>query len=311
MQKVTFDPGLTQQYTGPLRRAINQDGTFNALRRGTDWRDVHPYLHLVSIPLHQFLAIVVGFYMLVVAVFAVIYYALGPGALQAGTESGRAFDRLLQCVFFSSQTLTTVGYGAIAPHNTAANVVAAFEALFGLLGFAVATGLLFGRVSRPSAGIGFSERALIAPYQDGFSFQFRVVNRRANSLIEPEATVLMMTAVRADGTVRREYKFLKLEREKILFFPLPWTIVHPIDAESPLFGKTAADLEDLQAEFMILVKAWDETFSQTVHQRFSYRYNELVWGGRFTPAFTVDDQGDLHVHVDRIGSYVTPQALQE
>ena len=86
-----------------------------------------------------------------------------------------------------------------------------------------------------------------------------------------------------------------------MLFPLTWTVVHPIDAESPLFGKTAADLEALQAEFMVLVKAWDETFGQTVHQRFSYRYSEIVWGGKFTPAFGVDEEGDLQVHVDKVG----------
>jgi inward rectifier potassium channel len=216
-----------------------------------------------------------------------------------------ALSRFLQCFFFSSQTLTTVGFGAISPVSPAANIVAALEALCGLLGFAVATGLLFGRVSRPSARIGFSRKALIAPYQEGTSFQFRMVNRRANTLIEPSATLMLMTVDRTDGTSRRDFTLLKLERPSIMLFPLTWTIVHPIDADSPLFGKTQADLEALQAEFMILVKAWDETFAQTVHQRFSYRYSELVWGGRFTPAFGVDEKGDLQVHVDKVGAYVT------
>jgi inward rectifier potassium channel len=216
-----------------------------------------------------------------------------------------AVDRFLQCIFFSSQTLTTVGFGAVAPASPGANIIAAFEALVGLLGFAVATGLLFGRVSRPSARIGFSKHALIAPYQDGTSFQFRMVNRRANTLIEPAATLLLMTVDRSDGASRRDFTILKLERSGIMLFPLTWTVVHPIDSDSPLFGKTADDLEALQAEFLVLIKAWDETFSQTVHQRFSYRYSELVWGGRFTPAFAIDGKGDLQVYVDRIGNYVT------
>jgi inward rectifier potassium channel len=181
-----------------------------------------------------------------------------------------------------------------------------------LLGFAVATGLLFGRVSRPSARIGFSEKALIAPYQEGTSFQFRMVNRRANTLIEPATTLMMMTVDRANGASRRDFTLLKLERPSVMLFPLTWTVVHPIDAESPLFGKTEADLEALQAEFMVLVKAWDETFSQTVHQRFSYRFSEIVWGARFTPAFHVDGKGDLEVHVDQIGAYVdTNSAVKE
>jgi inward rectifier potassium channel len=311
MQTPSFDPGLTQKYDGPLRRVINPDGSFNVLRRGTTWRDVNPYLHLVSISWTRFFGWVLLNYILVNTLFATAYFLLGPGAVKSGLDVSRASERFLQCFFFSSQTLTTVGFGVIAPASHAGNLVAAFEALCGLLGFAVATGLLFGRVSRPSARIGFSGQALIAPYQDGTSFQFRMVNRRANTLIEPSATLMLMTVDRTNGASRREFTLMKLERPSIMLFPLTWTIVHPIDADSPLFRKTHADLEALQAEFMVLVKAWDETFAQTVHQRFSYRYSEVVWGGRFTPAFGVDEKGDLQVHVDKVGSYVTenPRSL--
>ena len=303
MQKPTFDPGLTQQYAGPLTRVINPDGSVNVLRKGTSWRDVNPYLHLVGISWVRFFGTILLFYTLANTVFALIYYEMGPGALSGPAGHAEGMDRFLQCVFFSSQTLTTVGFGALAPASKPANILAALEALTGLLGFAVATGLLFGRVSRPSARIGFSEQALISPYQDITSLQFRMVNRRANSLIEPEVTVMLMTVNRADGA-RREFKILKLERDKVMLFPLTWTVVHPIDTESPLSGKTAAELEELQAELMILVKAWDETFSQTVHQRYSYRYNDLVWGAKFTPAFGVDHKGDLEVHVDQVGRYM-------
>jgi inward rectifier potassium channel len=302
MQKPTFDPGLTQKYDGPLRRIINPDGSFNVLRRGTNWRDVHPYLHLVSIPWMRFFGWIVAAYVAVNFVFAMAYYALGPDALLAGSAS--SYGRFLQCVFFSSQTLTTVGFGAVSPRTATANIIAAFEALSGLLGFAVATGLLFGRVSKPSARIGFSEKALIAPYQEGWSVQFRMVNRRANTLIEPAVTMMLMTVDRSNGGSRREFQLLKLERDRIMLFPLMWTIVHPIDGESPLFGKSEANLEALQAELMVLVKAWDETFGQTVHQRFSYRYSEVVWGGRFTPAFGVDEEGGMQVHVDKVGNHV-------
>ena len=317
MQKPTFDPGLTTQYNGPLTRVINQDGSFNVVRRGTDWRDVHPYLYLVSVPWTQFFGTILLGYVLANAVFAAVYYMMGPQALHGGVDEPSSVDRFFQCVFFSSQTLTTVGFGALAPASKAANSVAAFEALCGLLGFAVATGLLFGRVSRPSARIGFSEHALIAPYQDGTSLQFRMVNRRANTLIEPEVTLMVMTVKRGNGSHQgsnqgsnqRDFKILRLERDKIMLFPLTWTVVHPIDSESPLFGKTVADFQECQTEFIVLVKAWDETFGQTVHQRFSYRYNEIVWGGKFTPAFGVDGAGHLHVHLDKVGSYEATQLV--
>ncbi|MDP9053749.1 MAG: ion channel [Acidobacteriota bacterium] len=310
MQSPPFDPGLTQRYDGPLRRVINPDGSVNVIRRGTTWRDINPYLHLVSISWPRFFGWVLLLYLLVNSLFAGVYFLLGPGALTEKIAAGRATEHYLQCVFFSSQTLTTVGFGALAPVSPAANAVAAFEALCGLLGFAVVTGLLFGRVSRPSASIGFSEKAMIAPYQDISSFQFRIVNRRANTLIEPAATLMLMTVDRSEGKSQRQFLLLKLERSSVMLFPLSWTIVHPIDSESPLYGKTAADLKALQAEFMVMVKAWDETFSQTVHQRFSYRYSELVWGGKFTPAFGVDSKGDLQVHVDKVGNYTTENSRE-
>lgn len=302
MQKPTFDPGLTQQYAGNLRRIINHDGSFNVQRRGTDWRDTNPYLEMVSTTWPRFFGVVILFYALTNTIFASIYFALGPDAISI-SDPAMGYGRFAQCFFFSSQTLTTVGFGVLAPRTEAANLVAALEALCGLLGFAVATGLLFGRVSRPSARIGFSAKALISPYQDITSFQFRMVNRRANSLIEPEATVMLMMVDRSDGEMRREFKLLTLERPKLMLFPLMWTVVHPIDHESPLWGKSHEDLKTLQAEFLILIKAWDETFSQTVHQRYSYRYSEVVWGGKYKPAFGVDSEGGLEVHVNRVGEH--------
>jgi inward rectifier potassium channel len=303
MQTPSFDPGLTQRYDGPLRRVINPDGSFNVSRQGSTWRDSNPYLNLVSTSWPRFFCWILLTYVLTNCIFALVYFLLGPGTL-AGGDSATAADRFLQCFFFSSQTLTTVGFGAISPMTHGANLIAALEALTGLLGFAVATGLLFGRVSRPSARIGFSKQALISPYQDGTSLQFRVVNRRANTLIEPSATVLLMTVDRSNGDLRREFKILPLERPSIMIFALTWTIVHPIDSNSPLYGKTAADLEALQAEFIVLMKAWDETFAQTVHQRFSYRFSELVWGAKFQSAFVVDSAGNLKVDVGKISDHV-------
>src|SRR5688572_3213293 len=111
--------------------------------------------------------------------------------------------------------------------------------MIGILAFAIATGLLYGRVSRPSARISFSQNMVVTPYQDGESLQFRVVNRRRNSLSELEAQVLLMTVQAENGQPRRKYAALKLERSRVLFLPLTWTVVHAIDAESPLRGKTA------------------------------------------------------------------------
>src|SRR5258707_10048349 len=175
MNQPTFDPGLTQKYTGVLRRSINKDGSFNVLRRGASWRDIHPYLHLLSISWTTFLVLVLAAYFAVNTGFAVVYFALGPAAL-TGADASTGFGRFLNDFFFSAHTLTTVGYGNIAPNSIAANVLSSIEALTGMLGIALATGLLFRRFSRPSARVAFIERMLRAPYQDGASRRVRLVN---------------------------------------------------------------------------------------------------------------------------------------
>jgi inward rectifier potassium channel len=300
MQKVTFDPGLTQQFTSPFRRVINKDGSFNVHRRGTTWRDIHPYLFLINMGWMKFFVTVILGYFAANLVFAGIYFALGPDQL-SGADASTAMGRLLNDFFFSSHTLSTVGYGNISPKGLAANTVAAFEALVGVLAFAVATGLLFGRVSRPSARIGFSDQILMAPYQEGASLQFRVVNRRTNDLMDLDVRMMLMTVETRSGKPSREYNLLKLERDRLVFIPLTWTIVHPIDNESPLFGKTEADLKEQQAELLIVIKAYDDTFSQMVVARHSYRYDEIVWGRRFSPAFFVDEQGDMVLELPKLG----------
>jgi len=300
MQSPSFDPGLTQQYSAPVSRIINQDGSFNVRRRGVTWRDSHPYLLLINMDWGLFLCVLFMAYLVVNTIFAVGYYALGTAQLQ-GAEAPTALRRFAYTFFFSAHTLTTVGYGTIAPRGLGAHFLASFESLVGVLGFAIATGLLFGRFSRPSARIGFSENMAAAPYQGGTSLQFRIVNRRRNSLMELEARMMLMTVVPQDGLPKRIYQLLKLERERVIFFPLMWTVVHPIDEESPLFGKTAEDLQRLQAEVLILIKGYDDTFSQTVLARRSYRHDEIVWERRFAPAFFVDEQGDLVLEVSKVG----------
>lgn len=300
MQKPNFDPGLTQQYGAPLSRTINKDGDFNVRKTGGRLGDIHPYLRLVSMSWPAFLGIVFVSYIAVNLAFACVYYWLGVGQLE-GADAPTALGRFMNMFFFSAHTLSTVGYGNIAPHGTGANLVSAFEALVGVMSLAVATGVLFGRVSRPSARLGFSPNAVIAPYQDGTALEFRIVNRRPNVLVDAEARILLMTVEIEGGVPRRKFEFLKLERDSVLFLATPWTIVHPIDDQSPLWGKTAEDLARLQAEVLISVKAYDDTFAQSVQQRYSYRHDEFVWGRRFAPSFYVGDEGDLVIELDKLG----------
>jgi inward rectifier potassium channel len=299
MSKATFDPGFTQKVSGNLRRAVNRDGSFNVIRRQAGWRHWHPYLYLVNMSWPGFFGLVFLAYFTVNTIFAVFYLMLGPSSLHGGDPA----NHFLNAFFFSAHTLTTVGYGTLAPAGIAANFLAALEALMGLMGFAVATGLLFGRVSRPSARLRFSEKMLMSPYQSASSLQFRIVNLRPNVLMELEASMLLMTVEGSAENAVRRYNRLNLEREKVYFLPLTWTIVHPIDETSPLKNMTPEMLEGLQAEFLILIKGYDDTFSQTVHRRFSYRYDEIAWGAKFTSAFDIDAAGDVVLDVDKVGSF--------
>jgi inward rectifier potassium channel len=255
---------------------------------------------MISVPWPVFWAIVVAAYVLINLLFASLYEFLGVGHVK-GAESSDQTIQFLNLFFFSAHTLTTVGYGNMYPNGPIANFIASAEGLLGLMGFAIATGLLFGRFSRPSARFGFSSTMALAPYRDGGSLQFRIVNRRSNNLIEVQARVMLMTVETKDGRHSRKYALLELERDQVLFLPLTWTVVHPINEKSPFYGKTAEDLKRLQAEVVVMMRGYDETFGQTVYARYSYRYDEIAWGVKFAAAFDVDHKGDLLLWVDRVG----------
>jgi inward rectifier potassium channel len=297
MKKESFDPGLTTQFSGELRRAINPDGTFNVHRKGTRLRDENLYLKMIDTTWPKFFVVVLAVFLAVNVAFAIVYLAIGIDKLH-GTES--EMGAFVNAFFFSVHTLTTVGYGNVFPSGPSANSVAAIEAATGLMVFAVMTGLLYGRFSRPSARILFSNNALIAPYQDGTSLQFRITNARSNTLMNLEARVLLMIVSNKEGQLKRDFIDLELERRKVYFLPLTWTIVHPIDSTSPFYGKTAEDLAKISAELLILVQAFDDSFSQVVHSIYSYRHTEILWGAKFVPAFSIDPKGDLVLDLDRV-----------
>ncbi len=302
MQKPAYDPGLTREFGAPLRRAVNKDGTFNVRRTGADWRAFHPWLWIVRMSWLAFSALVLGFYTAMNTGFALIYFSMGPNQV-AGSAAPDEFGRFLNDFFFSAQSLTTVGYGTLAPAGVAASFCATTESLAGLMSFAIITGLLVARASKPSASIGYSKNALVAPYQNGSAVMFRVANQRSNNLMEMEARVMLMSVAGTSDKPERKFTILNLERDSILFFALTWTVVHPIDESSPFYGKTAEDLKQMQAELIILIKGFDDTFSQTVHSRYSYRYDEFVWGAKFDSAFVVDPGGNLMLELNRLGDH--------
>jgi len=265
---------------GP-RRGVNKDGSFNLLRVGTPrFRPYELYHQLITMSAPRFALVLLGGNILANLLFAGLYLAIGMEHFDR-TGGPALLDRFLDAFFFSAQTLTTVGNGHIHPVGALASALAALESLAGLMGFALACGLVYGRFSRPHARILFSEKAVMAPYRDMTAFMFRIVNQRSNQLIQVKASVSL--SLRNPATGVHAFTPLTLEHTRINLFPSNWTIVHPIDKASPLAGMTARDLEGMDAEFIVLIKAFDDTFAQTVFARSSYKAGEIVWGRKFAP----------------------------
>ena len=266
-------------------RLLNRDGSFNVERRETHWWNrIFSYQGLVSISWPKFYALLVAAYFIINAIFACLYLLCGPGALQ-GSIGVSGFPRAF---FFSVDTFSTIGFGNIVPVGVASNLLVTCEAITGLLSFALSTGLLFARFSRPRMEIVFSKYSVIAPYRGITAWMFRIVNRRDSQLIEVAPKITLSRFETDDGVRIRKFHALALEREKVAFFPLPWTVVHPVDENSPLYGWSEQQLIEAQAEFFVLLTAIDETFSETVHSRTSYTAHEVVWNAKFARIFKDD-----------------------
>ncbi|MES1245124.1 MAG: ion channel [Acidobacteriota bacterium] len=280
----TQDLGFGSVVTRESRqRLLNRDGSFNVLREGlSPITSLSLYHALLTTTWPRFLSLIILFYLVMNGGFAAAYLACGPGALNGATATTPA-DRLLESFFFSVQTFATIGYGVMSPKSLAAHVLVTLESLVGLLGFALATGILFARFSRPSAKILFSDVAVIAPYHGITAFEFRLANARSNELVQVEAKVTL-SRFKPIG-VGREFIPLTLERDGVLFFPLAWTVVHPIDEASPLHGLGPEELEASGAEFLVFLTAFDETFSQTVQSRSSYLAKDVIWSAKFESVF--------------------------
>jgi len=279
-------------------RLINRDGSFNVRREGLGFfQTLSPYHWLLELTWPRFLLVLAGFFLAVNLLFAIGYYLLGPDALE-GVRPDHVGGRFLGDFFFSVQTFSTIGYGGMAPSRLAAHVLVSLEAMSGLLLVALGTGISFARFARPRANIVFSRSAVIAPYRDGTAFMFRIANASRSELNDVHAQVLLSRLKREGG---REIVPLALERESVLFFPLSWTVVHPIGDASPLRGATPESLAAVGAEFLILLAGTDEAFAQVVHARSSYRADELEWSARFANIYNPPDpDGGLSIDVGKI-----------
>lgn len=279
------DPGFGTQITHSADRLINKDGSYNIIREGQQvWT---AYQSLVEMPWSHFFLCIVLYYLTVNFLFGVGFVLIGVEKL-SGVIASHWLDDLAEAFFFSIQTFTTVGYGAVNPQGVAANLLASADALVGLISTALATGLFFARFSKAQAQLIFSKDALISPYRgsEQMSFQFRIANLRNSRIINLRASVILSWVEDDDtGHATRRFFNLPLERDQVNLLPLNWTIVHIIDKKSPILDWEPKDFTRQQAEVIIFIEGFDESFGQRIHVSSSYTCREIRWNARYLPMY--------------------------
>lgn len=287
-QKAIQDSGFGSNASG---RFVNKDGFPNVEKRGINILSRFSWYHtLMEFSTTRFLSYMFSVYLLINFAFAIIYYFIGIEHL-TGIDKSSPLQEFIDVFFFSSQTFTTVGYGRIAPVGFMASLVATLEAFLGLLGFAIATGLFYGRFSRPRAFLKFSKVALIAPYQEDTALMIRLAPYKNNALSDAEVIVTAAIEVTENGEQKSDFFRLKIEMNKINILSLNWTVVHKIDEDSPFYGFTEADFKDKETDIEILVqvRAFDEVFANTVVQRTSYINSEIIYGAKFVKMYDISE----------------------
>lgn len=304
----TEDPGIGSSFEKPVDRLMSRDGSFRVDRIGESSGLREGFVALVTMGVGRLILTFVAGYLTMNLVFGSLYMLIGVeniGNADLDTLGGK----WMSAIGMSVQTLTTVGYGSLYPVGPAAWLVAAVEGVFGILGFSLISAVLYARFARPKANLVYSENALIAPFKEGWSFQIRLANRRSTLMVEVEARILLVMADVDDQGERLNYYNLPLQLDRVTFMPLSWTLVHPINTESPLAGMTAEDLKKRRAEFLVIIKGMDEGYMGSVFTRRSVRYDEVVWGARYVRAFSVKD-GSTQLDLNKLSAHMPVAAPQ-
>jgi inward rectifier potassium channel len=278
----------TDEYTGLSTRAssnagriFNKNGAPNVMISGVSFfRRFSVFRFMLELPLWKFLGVILLGYLAVNLFFGTIYTLIGVDSL-GGLDTKTLDGKFWEAFFFSAQTLSTVGYGHVYPAGMAANIVAAGESLLGLLMFAIATGLMYGRFSQPKAYLQYSNNALFTPFKGGTALMFRFAPYKKHFLSEVEVKVTLAAQLYEDGDLRNRFYNLDLELSKANALVLNWTIVHPINEQSPFYKLSKEDILQSRAELLVYVKGYDEGYANTVISRTSYTPEELVFGARF------------------------------
>lgn len=285
-------------------RFFNKNGKPNAEKKGVGILDRYSWYHtLIEMRAGKFMLLLFFIYVVINLFFAGIYYLIGIDHL-AGVNAGSTWKNFTEVFFFSAQTFTTVGYGRISPVGFLASAVSTFEAFLGLLSFAIATGLFYGRFSRPQIFLRFSENAVIAPYKEGIALMFRMSPYKNNSLSEAEVKLTLAISTVDNGKPVDSFYNLDTEISKINVLALSWTIVHVINEKSPLWGFTKEDYAATDMELFVFVKAFDEVFSNNVIGRTSYIGSQVVYGAKFNIMYHPGKNGTMTVlDLDKLNDY--------
>lgn len=300
-QKNTENSGFGSNASG---RFINKDGLPNVKRTGVNvFNSLSWYHTMLNLSSFRFISYLVVAYIVINLIFAMIYYLIGVEHL-TGIDKSDPLNEFIDVFFFSSQTFTTVGYGRIAPVGFLASLVATFEAFLGLLTFAIATGLFYGRFSRPRAYLRFSDIAVIAPFEESMALMFRLAPYKNNALTDADVIVSTAIEVIENDVPKSNFYRLETHLSKINTLALNWTVVHKINESSPFFGFSEDDFKSTDIEIIVQVRAFDEVFSNTVVQRSSYVTGEIVYGAKFVPMYYPDKKNIATIlDLDKINEY--------
>lgn len=286
-------------------RFLNKDGTANVQKRGMGFFNHISWFHtFLNMPSWKFISVILFFYIVINFVFALVYFVIGVEHLNGIDSSASAWVQFGQAYFFSAQTFTTVGYGHISPSGFLTSALSAAEALIGLLSFAIATGLFFGRFSKPVAFLKFSHNAIIAPYGDSTALMIRITPYKNTNFTDAAVKVTLGMNVSENGVMKNQFYSLELEMDRINSLNLSWTLVHPITEESPLFQFDAANFASTTGEIMVFVKTFDDMFSTVVATRSSYTFDEVVYGAKFKPMYSRStDNSKTTLHLDKLNEF--------
>jgi len=303
--KQNNDTGFGTNASSYGGRFINRDGTFNLRKEGMSFFDRFSVYHtMLNLPLWKFIVLVLVFYLSFSLLYAGIYLWIGTDQF-VGMNGTTYWQKMKEVYFFSTETFTTVGYGRVNPIGDAANFVASIEAMNGFLSFAIATGLIYGRFSKPTAFLQFSEHALITPYQDKTALMFRFVSYKDNHILT-NVDIKVNIGLKLVENGNEVYKFydLNLERSHVESLPMNWTVVHPIDETSPFMGFAGEDMKIADVELYVLVRGFDDVYSNMVLQRTSYTYEEIIFNQKFIPMYRESEDGKTTiVELNKLNEY--------